>query len=97
MPLQRKPQFCLYSYIYFEQPLDISRLDSTNDPARAPHSCLIQEVQDQMLHRNKEAGWKYLLQLTEKHRRQSFQVLNHFSRQLLGTKLAEEIAQLCQH
>ena len=36
MPLQRKPQFCLYSYIYFEQPLDISRLDSTNGPTRAP-------------------------------------------------------------
>ena len=50
-----------------------------------------------MLHQNKEAGWKYLLQLTEKHRRHSFQVLNHFSRQLLGTKLVEEIAQLCQH
>jgi hypothetical protein len=40
---------------FFKKPLDISPLDSTNGPTRAPHSCQIQEVQNQMLHQIKEA------------------------------------------
>ena len=68
MPLQWKPQFWLYFYIFFEEPLDISRLDSTNGLARAPHSCLVRQVQNQMLQWEEEAGWKDLLQLAEQHR-----------------------------
>jgi hypothetical protein len=59
--LQWKPRFCMYFYISFEEPLDISRLDSNNGPARPPHSCLIREVQNQMLRRIEEAEWKDLL------------------------------------
>jgi hypothetical protein len=40
-------------------------LDSTNVPARTPHSCLIGEMKNQMLHWIEEAGWKYLLKLTQ--------------------------------
>ena len=41
--------------------------------------------------------WKDLLQLTEQLGCHFFQLLNHFQRDLLGIKLAEEKAQLCQH
>ena len=74
---------------FFEESLDISQLDSTNGPARPPHSCLIQEVHNQMLHRQEEAGWKDLLQLIEQHGCRFFQVINDGLRELLGTKLAE--------
>ena len=96
MPQQWKPQSCLCFHISCEYSLDISRLDSTNGSARGPHSCLGREVQNQMLHRQEKARWKDLLQLTEQQRCHFFQ-LNHFHRYLLGTKLAEEKAQLCQH
>jgi hypothetical protein len=50
-----------------------------------------------MLHRQEEAGWKDLLQLTKQHMCRFFQVLSDGPRYLLGAKLVEEIAQLCQH
>ena len=62
-----------------------------------PQTCLGREVHNQMLHRQEEAGWKDLLQLTEQHRCRFFQVLSDGPRYLLGTKLTEEKAQLCQH
>ena len=97
MPLQWKPQFWFYLYIFCEESLDISRLDSTNGPTRPPQMCLGREVHNQMLHRQEEARWKDLLQLIEQHRCRFFQVLSDGPRYLLGTKLAEEKAQLCQH
>ena len=97
MPLQWKPQFWLYFYIFCEESSDISRLDSTNGPARAPHSNLIWEVHNQMLHRQEEARWKDLLQLTDQHRCRFFQVTNDGPVKLLCTKLAKEIAQLYKH
>ena len=54
-----------------------------------PHLCLIREVHNQMLHRQEEARWKDLLQLTEQHGCRFFQVINDGQRELLGTKLAE--------
>ena len=62
-----------------------------------PHTCLIGEVHNQMLHRQEEAGWKDLLQLTDQHRCRFFQVTNDGPVKLLCTKLAKEIAQLCKH
>ena len=59
--------------------------------------CLGREVHNQMLYGQEEAGWKDLLQLTEQHRCRFFQVLSYGPRYLLGTKLTEEKAQLCQH
>jgi hypothetical protein len=97
MPLQWKPQFWLYFYIFCEESLDLSRLDSTNGPTRAPHLSLIREVQNQMLHQSEKVGWKDLLQLTEQHRCHFFQVINEGPIYLLGTKLEKEITQLCQH
>ena len=97
MPMQWKPQFWIYFYIFCEESSDISQLDSTNGPAWAPHPCLIREVHNQMLHRQEAGGWKDLLQLTEQHGCHFFQVINDGPRELLGTKLAEEVAQLCQH
>jgi hypothetical protein len=50
-----------------------------------------------MMHRQEEAGWEDLLKLTEQHGCHFFLFQSDGLRYLLGTKLVEEIAQLCQH
>ena len=70
MLLQWKLLFCIYFYIWFEGSFVVSQSSSTNGPEQAPHPCLIREVQNHMLHRIEETGWKDFLQLTKQHRGQ---------------------------
>jgi hypothetical protein len=49
-----------------------------------------------MMHGQEEARWKYYLQLAEQQRCSLLKFKTNVLRQLLGTKLAEEKAQLCQ-
>jgi hypothetical protein len=50
-----------YSMIWFHSLCVRVLVDSTNVSARAPHSCLIRVMKNQMLHQIEEAGWKDLL------------------------------------